>query len=121
MTARKFLAATFLVCTLGMIASCRPSPYVQTTITNATGDNLQQIQVDYPSASFGKDKLSEGAVYAYRFKLQGSGKPHLEFLDSSGKVHSADGPDLEEGQEGTLDIRIAPAYNVSWAPVLRSK
>ena len=109
------LAACLLIC------GCRTSPYITATISNGSGDLLQQMQMDYPSASFGKDKLPPGAQYVYRFKLQGSGKPHLEFLDSSGMAHSADGPELEEGQEGTLDIHIAPAYSVSWEPLLRNR
>jgi hypothetical protein len=77
--------------------------------------------MDYPSASFGKDKLADNGVYLYRFKIQGSGKPHLEFLDSSGKSHAADGPELQEGEQGALGIRIAPAYSVSWQPSLRTQ
>jgi len=115
--ARKILAVSSLACAFA-VAGCRTSPYVQTTITNATGDNLQQIQVDYPSASFGKDKLPNGAAYPYRFKVQGSGAPHIEFTDSAGKNHKADGPSLAEGDTGTLDIRITPGYNVTWQPSL---
>ncbi len=101
------------------LAACKPSPYVRMTITNSSGDTIQEVQMDYPSASFGKDKILPGATYPYRFKIQGSGKPHLAFLDSKGKSHSADGPELDEGELGTLDVRIAPAYSVSWQPSLR--
>ena len=99
------------LCMLG----CKPSPYVRTTITNSSGDNLQQVELDYPSASFGRDKIPAGGIYSYRFKILGRGKPKLQFLDSSGKSHQAEGPELHESQAGTLDIRIAPAYSVGWA------
>lgn len=105
----------FLCLMLLFVAGCKPSPYVRTTITNSSGDNLQQLELDYPSASFGKNKLPTDGAYSYRFKIVGSGKPHLQFQDSSGKEHQADGPDLREGQSGTLEIRIAPAYSVAWA------
>jgi hypothetical protein len=114
---RRTLQYSALCCALAL-AGCRPSPYVQTTITNATGDALQQLQVDYPSASFGKDKLPDNASFLYRFKIQGSGAPHIEFTDSSGKQHKADGPPLSEGESGTLDIRITPGYSVTWQPML---
>jgi hypothetical protein len=103
------------------LAACKPSPYVQTTVTNASGDSLQQVEIDYPSASFGKDKLPDNGVFNYRFKIQGSGKAHLEFLDSKGKSHAADGPELQEGQSGTLEVRITPAYSVSWLPQLHDR
>jgi len=108
---RGFLLSLLFFFALG----CKPSPYVRTTITNSSGDNLQQVELDYPSASFGRDKIAAGAVYAYRFKILGRGKPKLQFLDSAGKPHQAEGPELHEGQAGTLDIRIAPAYSVAWA------
>ena len=97
------------------VLGCKPSPYVKTTITNVSGDNLQQVELDYPSASFGRDKIPAGGAYAYRFKILGRGKPKLQFLDSSGKSHQAEGPELHESQAGTLDIRIGPAYSVGWA------
>jgi hypothetical protein len=98
-----------------VVAGCKPSPYVRTTITNVSGDSLQQLELDYPSASFGRNKLPPGDTYSYRFKIIGEGKPHLQFQDSSGKQHQADGPDLKDGEKGTLEIRIAPAYSVAWA------
>ena len=117
----KLRAASIAIALTCAICGCRPSPYIQATITNASGDNLQQVQVDYPSASFGKDKLPNGVTYPYRFKIQGSGAPHIEFTDSSGKSHKADGPALAEGESGTLGIRIEPAYLVTWQPQLHQQ
>jgi len=114
----KTLRIGFLLCftclVIGVVG-CKPSPYVRTTITNSSGDNLQQVELDYPSASFGRDKIPDGGAYAYRFKILGRGQPKLQFLDSSGKSHQAEGPELHESQAGTLDIRIGPAYSVAWA------
>ncbi len=63
---RILLAAAALL----TITGCR-SPYVETTIANRTGGDITELQVDYPSASFGKDVLPNDADFHYRFKLQG--------------------------------------------------
>lgn len=115
--ARKLLPVLMIAMMCGMVA-CRRSPYVHATLVNVTGDTLQQVEVNYPSASFGKDRIAAGAQFEYRFKIQGSGKPHIDFLDSRGKEHSADGPQLNEGEAGTLEIRITPGYSVAWARTL---
>jgi len=120
---RNKIAAVCTAVLLGIalipLTACKPSPYVQMTVTNASGDTVQQLQVDYPSASFGKDRLADGAGFNYRFKIQGEAKLHIEFLDSKGKQYQADGPELNDGQQGTVGVRIAPGFTVSWQPALR--
>ena len=76
------------------------------------------LEVDYPSASFGVGALASGAEYQYRFKIQGSGPVKLQFTDASGKTHTASGPVVTEGEQGTLLITISPADDVSWLPNL---
>ncbi len=90
---------------------------MRATIVNR-GTQVRLVEVDYPSASFGTTKLESGAEYHYRFKVQGSGTVKMDFVDAQGKAHHAVGPELDEGQEGTLVITIDDAGKVNWAPSL---
>jgi len=109
------LAAAALAITT--ISGCR-SPYVETTIANRTGSDITELQVEYPSASFGKDALPSGADFHYRFKLQGSGPIKLSYTDAAHQDHAFTGPTLYEGQQGTLRIEIDPPNNAVFAPTL---
>ncbi|WP_158944337.1 hypothetical protein [Granulicella sp. S190] len=91
------------------------SPYVEATISNHTGQPIDLIEVDYPSASFGTQNLATGANFHYRFKVLGSGASKLLYTDSAHKDHKADGPFLKEGAEGSLMIMITPT-GVTWQP-----
>jgi hypothetical protein len=105
-----FLLALPLVLALG---GCR-SHLVQTTVVNDGTDPLQNIEVDYPSASFGISSLPPGGRFPYHFQVQGAGPLHLQYLDSTLHTHDATGPRLTEGQQGTLVIHIGGAGAVQW-------
>lgn len=125
MTSNRFLSAAgiryaALAATLGTLwfmAGCH-SAFVQTTIVNQSGTSLRLVELDYPSASFGISNLDQQAEYHYRFKIQGSGSVKLQFVDAQGVAHRATGPELDEGQEGTLLVTINKAGNVAWTPTL---
>ncbi len=93
-------------CTL-LIAGCH-SHYIETTITNRTATPILLLEVDYPSASFGTENLAPGASFQYRFKVLGSGSTKLLYTDAAHHDHTANGPALSEGTEGTLLIDIQP-------------
>jgi hypothetical protein len=99
-----------------LVGGCK-SPYVSATVKNDTGAVVTLVEVDYPSASFGRDSLAAGAVYAYRFKIIGSGATKVSWTDAERKQHTADGPQLHEGQEGQLVITLAPT-GAQWSPHL---
>lgn len=99
------------------IVGCR-SAFVSTTITNNGPAPVKLIEIDYPSASFGIGALAPGAQYHYRFKIQGGGPITMQFTDASGKPHTATGPDLQQGEQGTLAINIDASGNISWIPNL---
>jgi hypothetical protein len=91
------------------------SPYVATTVSNRTGQPIELLEVDYPSASFGTQNLADGSDFHYRFKVLGSGKMKLLYTDSAHKDHKEEGPTLSEGAEGSLTIAITPT-GVTWRP-----
>jgi hypothetical protein len=118
---KKLFAAVFLLLLVPLIVflptGCS-SAFVAATITNNSGFPVTLIEVDYPSASFGVGSLAAGSQFHYRFKVQGSGPVKMQFTDASGKAHAVSGPDLAEGDRGTLGIAIGQANAVSWLPVL---
>jgi hypothetical protein len=82
--------------------------YVAMNIHNATGHPITLLEVDYPSASFGANALADGADFNYRFKILGDGPTKLLWTDAAQQSHTVSGPDLHEGQEGTLTATITP-------------
>ncbi len=112
------VAATVLLSALFGVAGCH-SHYIQATITNSGSADVSVVQVDYPSASFGVQHLAPGAAFHYRFKLLGSGNIKISYLDAKRGEHAQTGPWLNEGQEGTLDIAIPAAGQVSFQSSLK--
>jgi hypothetical protein len=96
-----------------LIAGCR-SPYVQTTVLNSGSTELHNIEVDYPSASFGISSLAPGEAFHYRFQLQDAGRMKVQFFDSAKKSHSGIGPYAAEGQQGTLAITLDGSGKNVW-------
>lgn len=111
------IAAAIFLCLA--LSACR-SPYIETTITNHTGAAVKLVEVDYPDASFGTQQISAADTYHYRFKILGPtpGPVKITFTTPDRKVHTAAGPTLHPGQQGTLSITLDPEGKVEWAPVL---
>lgn len=102
------------------LAGCR-SRYIAATITNDTDTAVSVVQVDYPSASFGTQGLAPGQTFNYRFKVQGGGPIKMTWLTAGRKELHATGPDLQEGQEGRLDIHLRPDVDPSFSLTLTAK
>jgi hypothetical protein len=113
------LAAVFLCLAL---SACH-SPYVETTITNRTGAAVSLIEVDYPDASFGTQQIAVGETFHYRFKILGPtpGPVKISFTTPDRKVHTATGPTLNPGQQGTLSVSLDADGHVEWASGLSPK
>jgi len=107
-------AATSLLAATG----CH-SAYIEATVTNATAAPVSLVEVDYPSASFGRESLAAGAGYHYRFKVLGEGPTKVLWTDAAHQDHTIPGPTLHEGDEGTLTITLTPAtaaWNLNLKP-----
>jgi len=107
------LAAVFLLTAPG----CH-SAYIEATVKNASGAPVSLVEVDYPSASFGRETLEAGAEYHYRFKVLGSGPTKVLWTDAAHQEHTAPGPVLHEGDEGRLTVTLA-ASTPSWDLALK--
>lgn len=90
------------------LAGCH-SYRIDAVVENRTGAAIELLEVDYPSASFGADKLDSGADYRYRFSVRGSGPVKVQYTESaSQKVRQNTGPEIFEHQEGRLEIDLLP-------------
>jgi hypothetical protein len=92
--------------------------HVDTTVENRTGGPVQLLEVDYPSASFGADKLAPGQIFHYRFQIRGSGRLKVQYTSADGRQAQIDGPSVTERQEGTLQILLLPGGKAEFHPQL---
>ena len=109
------LPCVFLAATLFIATACH-SYHIDTTIENRTGADIQLLEVDYPSASFGADRIASGAVYHYRFQVNGSGPLKITYTGAEGKQVQINGPTLVERQQGQLKIVLLPAGQAQFVP-----
>jgi hypothetical protein len=94
------------------LAGCH-SAYIEADLVNATASKIPVIELDYPDASFGASAFEPGATMHYRFKVQGSGPTKLLWTDAAGHDHTNKGPELREGQQGTLRVTLADS-GIQW-------
>jgi len=95
------------------------SAYIEATVRNSTATPVSLVEVDYPSASFGRESIPAGADYHYRFKILGQGPTKVLWTDAAHQEHTVAGPTLHEGDEGTLTITLTSA-TATWNLTLKS-
>jgi hypothetical protein len=87
------------------LAGCR-AHMVTIKLVNTSAGPLSTIIVDYPSATFGKDKLAPGETFSSPVKLTDDGPLKVQFTDANGGSHAYTGPMLHKNQEGSIEIRF---------------
>lgn len=102
---------------VGAAVGCH-SYHVDATVENRTGAPIKLLEVDYPSASFGDDKLAPGEVFHYRIQLRGSGPLKVQYTAADGHQAQIDGPTVAERQEGQLQIILLPGGKAEFQPHL---
>ncbi len=112
------MAGALLGVALGA-AGCH-SAYIEATVVNASGAAVSLVEMDYPSASFGRQTLADTGVYTYRFKVLGNGATKLLWTDAAHREHTSAGPVLHEGDEGRVTITIG-ASAANWHLELKKK
>ena len=75
-------------------------------LVNTSAEPLSTIIVDYPSATFGKDKLAPGETFSSTVKITDSGPLKLQFTDAHGAIHTFTGLVLHANNEGSVDIKL---------------
>ena len=100
------------------VSGCK-SYWIDASIENQTGQPVHELEVDYPTASFGTNTLSPGETMHYRFQIRGNGPVKVEFTTGDGKTAHAQGLTLVEHQQGQLTIRMLPQGKVEFLPKLQ--
>jgi hypothetical protein len=93
---------------LYLLAGCR-SHVIVVTVTNHSGAEMRNLEVNYPGGSFGKESLASGESCTYRIKTLRSGEFTIAFEDAGGHAHAKKGPKLNGNQEGSLNVDVQPA------------
>jgi hypothetical protein len=101
-------------------ASCKSykSNWIDADVENHTGRTIHELEVDYPSASFGINTLAPGGAMHYRFQIRGSGPVKVAYTFEDGKTAHGQGLNLAEQEHGHLIIRLFPQGKVDFVPNL---
>jgi hypothetical protein len=97
-----FVAALVFVIAL---AGCR-AHVVKISMTNTSTEPIKTIIVDYPSATFGKDMLAPRETYFSLIKPVDKGPIKVRFTDAQGVNHSYESISLEQGDDGSVNIKL---------------
>jgi hypothetical protein len=100
-TARLIFALLFIA----LLAGCR-AHMVTIKLVNTSAEPISTIIVDYPSATFGKDKLAPGETFSSKVKFIDTGTLKVQFIDAMGGNHTYSGPTLYRDAEGTIEIKL---------------
>lgn len=96
-------AALFIV--LVALAGCR-AHMITITLINTSAQPISTIIVDYPTATFGKDKLAPAESFSSPVKITDDSALKVQFTDANGGNHTYTGPVLHRNQEGSIYIRF---------------
>lgn len=72
------------------------------------------VEVDYPGGTFGVQSIAAGSSFRYRFHVLATSAMNIAFTDAGHHNHTVAGPELEQGQRGTLTISIEPDGTIRW-------
>ena len=108
---RTLWAVTLLSACLAT-AGCR-SAFINATVSNHRNEPISLIEVDYPSATFGIQKLAPGQDYHYRFKVIGTGHVTVVWNEGQDQKKSS-GPVLRDGDDGNLNVTFTNGAAPSW-------
>lgn len=101
-------------------AGCRSykSNWIDADVENRTGRPIHELEVGYPTASFGANLLASGGTMHYRLQIRGSGPIKVAYTFEDGKMAHAEGLNLTEQEHGHLIIRLLPQGKVDFVPNL---
>ena len=100
------------------VAGCK-SYWVTAEVVNETGQPIRELEVAYPTASFGANSLAPGATMHYRLQVRGSGPMKVDYTTPDGKTQHVEGTTLSEHQQGAVTIRLLPDGKAEFIPHLQ--
>ncbi len=106
------------LCALLLMAAGCKSYWMDATVVNRSGEVVKELEVSYPSASFGANTLAPGAEYKYHFQVRNSGPMAVDYVNADGKHVRVEGTTLDESMQGTVEIDLLPAGKVEFHPAI---
>jgi hypothetical protein len=97
------------------------SPWVQATIANDEETPVNLVEVNYPGGSFGIQSIAPHSTFHYRFHILSDDKVEVDFTDAAGHSAVVKGPELNQGEEGTMRIDIQAGDKVVWSTSLKQR
>jgi len=98
----RFIAPLIILIAL---TACR-SRVVKVSLINTSAEPIKTIIVDYPTATFGKDKLAPGETFSYGIKPLEPGRLKVQFTDAKGVIHTYIGLNLNKDDDGAIDVKL---------------
>jgi hypothetical protein len=102
----------FALLLFAFLAGCR-AHMVTIKLVNTSAAPLSTIIVDYPSATFGKDKLAPRETFSSTVKVTDTGPLKVQFTDAKDAIHTYTLPILHPNAEGSLEIQLNQASAVA--------
>jgi len=101
----KSLRFTMALLSVIALSGCR-AHVVKISLTNTSTEPIKTIIVDYPTATFGKDTLVPRETYFSLVKPVDKGPIKVRFSDAQGVSHTYESISLEQGDDGSVDIKL---------------
>jgi hypothetical protein len=117
---RSFARSLLALAALTAVCGCR-SAWVQATVVNDEDTPVNLVEVNYPGGSFGVQNIAPHSTFHYRFHILTDDKVEVDFTDAAGHTQEVKGPELDQGEEGTLRIDIQAGNKVVWSTSLRPR
>jgi hypothetical protein len=99
---------------LSALCGCK-SAWVQATVVNNEDTPVNLVEVNYPGGSFGVQNIAPHSTFQYRFHILADDRVDMDFTDAAGHSVDVKGPELDQGEEGTLRIDIQAGDKVIWS------
>src|ERR1700749_691628 len=90
---------------MALLAGCR-ARVVDINLTNTSNAEVKTIIIDYPTATFGRDKLAPGETFHYSIKPLETGMLKIQYTDVLGSIHTYTGTQLHKDDRGTIEVNI---------------
>jgi hypothetical protein len=95
----------FALLLFAFLAGCR-AHMVTIKLVNTSNQPISTIIVDYPSATFGKDKLAPGETFSSQVKITDTGPLKVQLRDAGGASHTYVLSALHPNAEGSIEISL---------------
>ena len=117
---KRTLLFSALVWFLLPAVGCR-SRGINITITNTGEQPIHNVELDYPGGSFGNAVIQPNNPFHYRVKITRDGQMKLLFVESNGREHHENGPEVHAGDDGEMTVAIDRDGNNTWKADVQRK